>query len=70
MRSYAQAQERMDDLTRSDSVTLAIRQLNTLAVALKAGRVARGALTLASPEVRTFTNISRSDHSSILKRLV
>ena len=50
--TYAEAQMRIDDPTRSDPVTVSLRQLNRLAKILKQGRVEKGALTLASPEVR------------------
>jgi exosome complex exonuclease DIS3/RRP44 len=51
--SYEQAQLRMDDARMSDDLTTSLRTLNALAKCLKAARMASGALSLASPEVRT-----------------
>ena len=50
--TYAEAQMRIDDPSRDDSVTLSLRGLNALAKILKQKRLDAGALTLASPEVR------------------
>ena len=50
--TYAEAQMRIDDPKLCDPVTVSLRHLNRLAKTLKAGRIERGALTLASPEVR------------------
>ncbi|KAJ3297254.1 exosome catalytic subunit dis3 [Borealophlyctis nickersoniae] len=50
--TYDEAQARLDDKTLNDPVTLGIKALNSLAKKLRAQRIARGALTLASPEVR------------------
>ena len=50
--TYAEAQMRIDDPKQSDPVTESLRHLNRLAKILKQGRVEKGALTLASPEVR------------------
>ncbi len=50
--TYAEAQMRIDDPNRSDEVTESLRRLNELAKILKRGRIEKGALTLASPEVR------------------
>ncbi|KAF9219211.1 RNB-domain-containing protein [Gyrodon lividus] len=49
---YEEAQLRKDDPHRNDSVTQSIRLLNSLAIKLKAKRLAAGALNLASPEVK------------------
>ncbi|KAL7747161.1 exosome catalytic subunit dis3 [Sorochytrium milnesiophthora] len=50
--TYDEAQRRIDDTRMQDNLTVGIRKLNDLAKKLRAQRVARGALTLASPEVR------------------
>ncbi|PVU95866.1 hypothetical protein BB561_001545 [Smittium simulii] len=50
--TYEEAQSRIDDETMQDDITISIRSLNTLAKKLKAKRIANGALTLMSPEVR------------------
>ena len=50
--TYAEAQMRIDDPSRSDEVTASLRRLNSLAKILKERRINSGALTLASPEVR------------------
>ncbi|KAJ7139526.1 RNB-domain-containing protein [Mycena epipterygia] len=58
--TYEEAQLRKDDPTRQDPLTIAIRLLNTLAQKLKAGRMAAGALNLASPEVKIHLDSSES----------
>ncbi|KZO91801.1 RNB-domain-containing protein [Calocera viscosa TUFC12733] len=50
--TYKDAQTRKDDLKQKDPLTESIRLLNSLAQKLRAGRMAAGALNLASPEVR------------------
>ncbi|TPX37107.1 hypothetical protein SmJEL517_g00903 [Synchytrium microbalum] len=50
--TYDQAQERLDDSNATDAVSMGIKLLNSLAKKLRAKRVAAGALTLASNEVR------------------
>lgn len=50
--TYAEAQMRISEPNRSDPVTVSLRQLNKLAKILKQDRIEKGALTLASPEVR------------------
>ncbi|KIY91276.1 putative Exosome complex exonuclease RRP44 [Monoraphidium neglectum] len=50
--TYAEAQARIDDPSQTDEVTTGLRHLLSLAKKLRAGRVARGALQLASPEVK------------------
>ncbi|RKP12857.1 hypothetical protein BJ684DRAFT_10893 [Piptocephalis cylindrospora] len=50
--TYEEAQLRIDDPSKEDAVTKGIRVLNILAKKLRARRMERGALTLASPEVR------------------
>ncbi|KAF8970784.1 mitotic control protein dis3 [Flammula alnicola] len=50
--TYEEAQIRKDDSHLQDELTKSIRLLNSLALKLKAKRMAAGALNLASPEVR------------------
>ncbi len=50
--TYAEAQMRIDDSNLNDVVTCSLRRLNQLAKILKRRRIDKGALTLASPEVR------------------
>lgn len=50
--TYGEAQLRMDDEHLSDPLTRELRLLNRIAKKLRAERFERGALTLASPEVK------------------
>ncbi|KAG7584150.1 Ribonuclease II/R [Arabidopsis suecica] len=50
--SYVEAQARMDDSRLTDSVTTDLRNMNTLAKIMRQRRIDRGALTLASAEVK------------------
>ena len=50
--SYAEAQARMDDERIADEITLGLREMNRLAKVMRARRFERGALALASPEVK------------------
>ena len=50
--TYDEAQARLDDPKMNDTVSTGIKSLNFLAKKLRAKRIERGALTLASPEVR------------------
>ncbi|XP_055358515.1 exosome complex exonuclease RRP44 isoform X2 [Betta splendens] len=50
--TYAEAQMRIDDTTKNDSITKNLRGLNKLAKILKRRRIEKGALTLSSLEVR------------------
>ncbi|SAL96893.1 hypothetical protein [Absidia glauca] len=50
--TYEEAQNRIDDSRMQDDVTQGIRMLNKFAKKFRAARLARGALTLSSPEVR------------------
>ena len=63
--SYEQAQLRMDDTRLNDPLTTSLRTLNSLAKALKAARVAAGALSLASPEVRFVLDSETSDPTDV-----
>ncbi|KAF8344715.1 hypothetical protein F5887DRAFT_250455 [Amanita rubescens] len=58
--TYEEAQLRKDDPNMQDELTQSIRLLNTLAQKLKAGRMAAGALNLASPEVKIQLDSSES----------
>ncbi|XP_071724421.1 exosome complex exonuclease RRP44 homolog A-like [Rutidosis leptorrhynchoides] len=50
--SYVEAQARMDDSRLVDPLTLDLRNMNTLAKIMRQRRIERGALTLASAEVK------------------
>lgn len=50
--TYAEAQMKIDDTSKSDDITKSLRGLNKLAKILKKQRIANGALTLSSLEVR------------------
>ncbi|KRY83969.1 Exosome complex exonuclease RRP44 [Trichinella pseudospiralis] len=50
--TYADAQSRLDDPNLNDAVTVTLRNLNNLSKLLKKRRLERGALTLASTEIR------------------
>ncbi|KAI0262886.1 hypothetical protein BC834DRAFT_889464 [Gloeopeniophorella convolvens] len=58
--TYEEAQIRKDDPHLQDELTDSIRLLNTLAQKLKAGRMAAGALNLASPEVKIHLDSAES----------
>lgn len=50
--SYIEAQARMDDSRLADPITVDLRHMNSLAKIMRARRIERGALTLASAEVK------------------
>lgn len=50
--TYAEAQMRIDDTSKTDDITKSLRGLNKLAKILKKQRIEKGALTLSSLEVR------------------
>jgi exosome complex exonuclease DIS3/RRP44 len=52
LRLRASTQTRMDDSRLTDDTTLACRHMNALAKVLRRRRIERGALTLASAEVK------------------
>ncbi|GAW00013.1 RNB-domain-containing protein [Lentinula edodes] len=58
--TYEEAQIRKDDPNLHDKLTNSIRLLNTLAIKLKAKRMAAGALNLASPEVKIHLDSAES----------
>ena len=59
--SYEQAQLRIDDRSQKDELTQGMRILLSLSKKLKASRMAKGALNLASPEVRIEMENETSD---------
>uniref|UniRef100_A0A671T0N6 Exosome complex exonuclease RRP44 n=1 Tax=Sinocyclocheilus anshuiensis TaxID=1608454 RepID=A0A671T0N6_9TELE len=59
--TYAEAQMRIDDGTMKDDITKSLRGLNRLAKILKGRRIAKGALTLSSPEVPFHINSETHD---------
>lgn len=62
---YSEAQGRIDDLSNNDDLTKGMRILMALSKKLKAGRIAAGALNLASPEVKVHTDSETSDPSEV-----
>ena len=58
--TYAEAQILIDDRNRKDPLSEGLRGLNELAKKLKKKRIQAGALTLASPEVRTLMVLSET----------
>ncbi|KAI4518003.1 RNB-domain-containing protein [Schizophyllum commune Loenen D] len=58
--TYEEAQIRKDDVHQQDALTNSIRLLNSLAIKLKAKRMAAGALNLASPEVKIHLDSAES----------
>lgn len=50
--SYEEAQHRIDDSRLNDEITVGLRELNRIGKILRNRRAARGALQLASPEVK------------------
>lgn len=62
---YSEAQARIDDISNQDDLTKGMRVLMALSKKLKAGRIAAGALNLASPEVKVHTDSETSDPSEV-----
>ncbi|KAI0033260.1 RNB-domain-containing protein [Vararia minispora EC-137] len=58
--TYEEAQLRKDDPNLHDELSEGIRLLNHIAIKLKAGRIAAGALNLASPEVKIHMESAES----------
>ncbi|KIK69027.1 hypothetical protein GYMLUDRAFT_35068 [Collybiopsis luxurians FD-317 M1] len=58
--TYEEAQIRKDDPNLQDELMRSIRLLNSLAIKLKAKRMAAGALNLASPEVKIHLDSAES----------
>ena len=59
--TYEQAQTRIDDASMNDDLTLSLRRLRDIARQLRKRRMANGALTLASPEVKFEMDQQSSD---------
>jgi exosome complex exonuclease DIS3/RRP44 len=59
--SYEEAQARIDDISYTDTLTNGMRTLLTLSKKLRQERMERGALNLASPEVKVQTDSETSD---------
>ena len=68
--TYDEAQARLDDPKMIDSISNGIRVLNSLAKKLRAKRIDRGALTLASPEVRFKLENDSQDPVDVGMRLL
>lgn len=69
--SYEKAQQRIDDKTKSDELTESMRILLNLSKKLKEGRLANGALNLASPEVKVHMDSETSDPGEVeIKQLL
>lgn len=58
--TYEEAQKRKDNRSLSDPLTESIRLLNSLAIKLRAARMAAGALNLASPEIKIHLQSAES----------
>jgi len=63
--SYAEAQARIDDPQDSSELTVALRQLNSLAKNIREKRVERGALELASQEVKFELDSETQDPTDV-----
>ena len=59
--TYGEAQFRIDDSAQTDPLTTNLRVLNKVAKVLKRRRIAAGALSLASPQVRFVKDESTQD---------
>jgi len=59
--SYAEAQSRISTPTQTDPLTTSMRTLLALSKKLRASRMEKGALNLASPEVKVQTDSETSD---------
>ncbi|MQL88531.1 hypothetical protein Taro_021093 [Colocasia esculenta] len=67
--SYVEAQARMDDSRLVDSLTTDLRNLNALAKIMRQRRIDRGALTLASAEVKFQIDTETHDPLDIGNKL-
>ncbi|KAM9954069.1 hypothetical protein ACTFIR_009193 [Dictyostelium discoideum] len=63
--TYEQAQIRIDDKSQNDQITVNLRNLNSLAKILRKQRFDRGALYLASPQVKFKTEELGGDPSDV-----
>nr|ATB19629.1 putative ATRRP44A [Callitropsis funebris] len=61
--SYVEAQARIDDSRMVDPITVDLRNMNSLAKTMRSRRIERGALTLASAEVKF--NIDTETHDPL-----
>ncbi|MCP9263660.1 Exosome complex exonuclease RRP44 [Dirofilaria immitis] len=66
--TYEQAQNRIDDPSLTDSVTMGLRTLLMLSKKLKAKRHANGALTLASSEIRFSIDSETKDPINVQEK--
>ncbi|KAL4566336.1 hypothetical protein LXL04_030450 [Taraxacum kok-saghyz] len=65
--SYVEAQARMDDSRLMDPVTIDLRNMNALAKIMRQRRIDRGAITLASVEVKFQVDTETHDPLDIGK---
>ena len=63
--SYEAAQCRIDDVTQQDVITQGLRQLKAISKILKQKRIDKGALILASPEIRFEVDSETHDPISL-----
>ena len=63
--TYAEAQTRIDDQRLTDDVSAGLRELNRIAKILRQRRAERGALSLASPEVRFEIDTETHDPTDV-----
>ena len=63
--SYEAAQCRIDDVTQKDVITQGLRQLKAISKILKQKRIDKGALILASPEIRFEVDSETHDPISL-----
>jgi exosome complex exonuclease DIS3/RRP44 len=63
--TYAAAQSMIDDVTDNSELTISIRNLNILAKKIRQARAARGALELASQEVRFELDSETKDPTAV-----
>lgn len=69
--SYEKAQNRIDDKSQKDELTLGMRALLQLSIKLKQKRLDAGALNLASPEVKVHMDSETSDPGEVeIKKLL
>ncbi|KAL3995653.1 RNB domain family protein [Acanthocheilonema viteae] len=68
--TYEEAQNKIDDLSLSDSVTMGLRTLLALSKKLKAKRHANGALALASSEIRFNIDSETKDPINVEEKKV
>jgi len=59
--TYGEAQQRIDDKSLDDDITQSLRALNSIAKQLRSMRLEKGALTLASPQVKFIKDEETND---------